>query len=767
MKKIILTLLGVVLLAPSLKGQTTKEYILNFEDGDFDYLQSDNQLYIMSKSSDYLLSNDTSEPAIPYKYVDILLRPDEKYLSFQSQLYRKLLYQNVSVSMNPEVCKTNERLSTNHHSLHTGYAKNFPDRNVEYVCEDSINGYHYIRFKVYPFAYNGREGELYMITKITLSVSTSMCNRAVTHNNFVDPITRENIKSRMINGDCVDMYYGVQGRSVNNNGYDYLIITRNNLKSAFQKLADWKTIKGVRTRVSTVEEILNGYSCTTLTDTLIRLQNYILYFNWRDIFDSSYVLLGGDYQRVPTLCCPVGAKNFRDVTPVDAFYSSFVDWDVNLDGILGDSLDNFYFEPTHSVSRLPVKNTQEASNYVNRLITYEKNPTTLGWNDEFLLIGCQSSDTIIYYDYNPDGSGKSDGQYNCENLFDSYVAPYWNGNRRGLYDTYSDFPGLTLNSYNLGSVLTNNYRFVYDDTHGNETGWYLSGIGNYPADFYTSEMAFNSRAPINSIIMTSACNTSAFDYTARCLGASFVCNTNGGGALAYLGSSRAGFFYRSLPFGPSFRFFSNILKSIFKDRMTHYGDIVKKVKSNMAGSFSNSQVFGTNCDNAFYWWLTLSTNPFGDAEMPIYASRPLALDSVDIRFINDSLVVNCGMDSCSVTITSFDDSGASYYNKIVNTRNVSIPNMTEGYNVCVTKDNYIPYLETVHNNLYIQNKTINRRTDYSAEHVIIGRDVTSATTEGPVTIRPSGRVTINARDVYIKNSFEVKTGGTLSIETTN
>lgn len=767
MKKILLTLLVVVLVATSLKGQTTKDYIITFGEEDFSVLQSKGQLYIMSKTSDYLFSNDTAEPAIPYKFVDILLRPDEKYQSFHSQLYQKLLYQNVSISMNSEICTTNEKRLTCNRALNNRYTKDFPVKNVEYVCEDSINGYHYIRLKIYPFIYNADKGELYMITQIKLTVNTSMCSRRVSHNSLVDMTARRNITNMMVNGDSLDSYYGEQERSVNSNGYDYLIITRDNLKSAFQILANWKTIKGVRTNVSTIEDILAGYSCSTLTDTLTRVQNYILSFNWRDVFESNYVLLGGNFQHIPTLMCHIGAGHFRDVTPTDAFYSSLTDWDVNRDGILGDSLDSFYFDPTHSVSRLPVKNVTEANNYVNRLIDYEKNPAKYGWIDDFLLIGCQSSDTIIYREYNPDGSGKSDGQYNCEHLYDNYVLPYWTGSKRGLFDTYSDFPGLTLNSYNVGNVLTNNYRFVYNDTHGNETGWFLSGIGNNLSDYYTSEMAFDSRAPINSIIMTSACNTSAFDYTTRCLGASFICNTNGGGALAYLGSSRAGFFYRSLPFGPSYSFFSNILQSIFKNGMIHYGDIVKNVKSFLSGAHYNTQFFGKKDDKAFYWWLSLSTNPFGDAEMPIYTSRPLALDSVEIRFINDSLVVNCGMDSCSVTITSFDDSGASYFNKIVNIREVSIPNMTESYNVCITKDHFIPYLEIVHNNFYIQNKTINGRTDYSAEHVIIGRDVTSSTQEGPVTIRPSGRVTINARDVYIKNDFEVNPGGTLSIKTTN
>ena len=37
-----------------------------------------------------------------------------------------------------------------------------------------------------------------------------------------------------------------------NNQYEYAIITNNNLKSAFQKLAKWKTLKGIKTTVLTV-----------------------------------------------------------------------------------------------------------------------------------------------------------------------------------------------------------------------------------------------------------------------------------------------------------------------------------------------------------------------------------------------------------------------------------------------------------------------------------------------------------------------------------
>ena len=40
---------------------------------------------------------------------------------------------------------------------------------------------------------------------------------------------------------------------------DYLIITNEALKPAFQKLADWKTAKGVPAIIKTTEEIMNEY----------------------------------------------------------------------------------------------------------------------------------------------------------------------------------------------------------------------------------------------------------------------------------------------------------------------------------------------------------------------------------------------------------------------------------------------------------------------------------------------------------------------------
>ena len=46
--------------------------------------------------------------------------------------------------------------------------------------------------------------------------------------------------------------------------YEYLIITVDSLKHAFEPLSNWKTTKGVKATVLTIEDINNNYSEDTL-----------------------------------------------------------------------------------------------------------------------------------------------------------------------------------------------------------------------------------------------------------------------------------------------------------------------------------------------------------------------------------------------------------------------------------------------------------------------------------------------------------------------
>ena len=120
---------------------------------------------------------------------------------------------------------------------------------------------------------------------------------------------------------------------------DYLIITTDALAAEFQRLADWKTEKGVPTVVRTVEFIeANTRNGVDLQETL-RFFIQDAYAKW----GITYVLLGGDTDVLP----PRYALSRYYITPEEILadmYFACLDgsWNGNHDRYWGEG---FYYQP--------------------------------------------------------------------------------------------------------------------------------------------------------------------------------------------------------------------------------------------------------------------------------------------------------------------------------------------------------------------------------------------------------------------------------------
>ena len=111
---------------------------------------------------------------------------------------------------------------------------------------------------------------------------------------------------------------------------------------------------------------------------------------------------------------------------------------------------------------------------------------------------------------------------------------------------------------------------------------------------------------------------------------------------------------------------------------------------------------------------------------------------------------------------STSDGGASYYqvHNLVSMAQFEQPTMD--CSICVTKPGYVPYIMEYKDTIYIQNESLNGNNTFSARNVFIGRDVTTTKPQGPVEIE-SGSTIIKAKNVTIKNNFEVTFGAELNI----
>lgn len=771
MKHIPLFLILLFFSACSLRAQQTNTYTFTFSQNDFDFKIEDNKTYIIPHDNDFSFDQDVTAPAIPMKNVQILIAKDQTYVSHSSYKTSQKISNTTELAPNPEVVPTNSFCSIKQANVQipTYQYSSYPSQNVIYNGEHEVEGYKVLSFTIIPFKYFTSNHYLYLYNNLSLSVTTAHTDSINNNHSLID---KPFIRALAYNGNDIDLLYGTPDPQPTPD-YEYLIITNNYLKPAFQPLANWKTIKGVRTKVLTTEDI-DSYSLYSAPTKQERILNAIIDYHNGAYHGLKYVLLAGDDTIVPSQKCWICTKTTEpEECPADIFYSSYESWwDSNHDGIFGDSIDNFKLNPLIAVTRIPASSLIEASAFVQRIIQYESNPDTTNWNNSILMCGKKVGTASKWFEkYNEDGTLKSDSQQYGDAIYNIAIAPFWIGSLTRFYDSYSDVGdgSYMLNSYNLSTEICKNYSFLNVITHGDIDRWCLdkitpNAIGD---DYYLTSNAYNSSFPLKTIILTSACFTNAFDSNNKCLGAGFMCNPYGGGALGYIGSSRFGFATYNMS-SSSDQFNKLYYENLFTGNNHHFGDVFKRtqilyIKRNALSNW-NSYYYFNNRNTG--WYLALSTNALGDPEMPIFTETPLPIDpnTIFLHFNENTLYVSTTLDSVTICVTSIDDSGVAYFSKQENVSNAIFERMLGSYNVCITKPGYIPFLKTVHNNLYIQNKQLSFNKSYEAEKVYIGKNVTAVESEGDVTINSNGNISINAHETYIKNNFEVKSGGVLTIE---
>ncbi|MBR6047852.1 MAG: hypothetical protein IKP44_07175 [Bacteroidaceae bacterium] len=85
------------------------------------------------------------------------------------------------------------------------------------------------------------------------------------------------------------------------------------------------------------------------------------------------------------------------------------------------------------------------------------------------------------------------------------------------------------------------------------------------------------------------------------------------------------------------------------------------------------------------------------------------------------------------------------------------------YNVCITKQGYIPYKAVVGGTVYVQNEDIASDRNIFASDVFIGKDVTTEKPQGSVTISGGTTKVKSKGNVKITKGFSVERGSRFEI----
>jgi hypothetical protein len=453
--------------------------------------------------------------------------------------------------------------------------KLYPQQTVELAGQGDLRGKNIAMVTVYPLHYLPLSRKLSLVTGLDIELDYRFGG---TQSALVSP--QSSLRSSQLPG-----------------GFDYLIVTNSALDSVFQRLADWKTLKGVKAVVRHIDWIEANYAGR---DPAERLRNYL-----KTCYPDSglqWLLLGGDTDVVPlryafAMACSAHIEPREDSLPCDLYFSDLKgDWDLNGNNLFGEVADSVDLFPDVYVGRAPVSTPAEARVFVNKVLTYEQNPP-LDYENTALFCG----EVLWQNPYTDQGIAK--------NWIDNQYVPARFKPVHKLYQSQG-----TENLDTVLAELNQGRNFFNHDGHG---GYNAMSVGGYPNYLYRENMDSLTNAPRYGICYSIGCWTTAFDLDA--VAEHFVRAPNGGG-VAFIGNSSYGWGAPGNPrFGYSDRFDAEFYHQVFTDSVTEIGKALALDKVHFILYSREANV---------YRWHQYQVNLLGDPEMPIWTDTPhhLVLD---------------------------------------------------------------------------------------------------------------------------------------------
>lgn len=379
----------------------------------------------------------------------------------------------------------------------------------------------------------------------------------------------------------------------------YLIITNADMASTFDVLALRKTKQGTPAEVVTVEDIAQIYQ---ETDTVLSVRACISdYYSNKHTY---YVLIGGDVTEVPGF--HVHSLGQRTLT--DMYYACLGgNWNADGDTIVGESLydgDTVDYTPEVHVGRLPVRSSSEASDVIDKLISYESNVAQTTYQtralsiSSYLELGLEGDDLNQYY------ADSLSTLYTVSQLHEAGTSAQIAAIEAGCALIVNNSHAQNASSF-MSRNLSNRETFAYD------TADVL-----YHPDMY------------GVFINVTCYNSKLDDETWPVLARHFMINP-AGGCIAYVGSTEYDWAHRLSPWHLGF-----LSRLMTQDGMT-IGEALDDAKAEMTPNWDFEDSFRLM---TFHGQMLL-----GDPQLRVWTSAPniLAIDCPEnIDLDTDTIVVN-------------------------------------------------------------------------------------------------------------------------------
>lgn len=438
---------------------------------------------------------------------------------------------------------------------------------------------------LYPVQYRPADGRLELATDLRVRVVWE-ADPTAPRERLTPEQTRDfrrGVAALVINQGDVDRY-APPVRSTDWGNVDCVIITDTTLVSSFAPLAAWHTRKGYKTEVRTTQSIYSSYSGR---DNPERIRSFIInYYNNQGL---RWVLLAGDNSLVPARQARTYCAGETGNIPCDLYYGDIQwSWDGDNDNIFGeagqDTVDLYY---DLYVGRASVDNATQASTFVNKVLTHDRNPP-LDYLKRMLLV-----DAPLWTGYDETQSNDSVGA----------MTP------SGWTDRYIHSPG---NVSMVRDSLNHGFQFCHLVGHGNDIGIYNGAMAYYSNSVISGHTNGSRVGLINSI----ACYSGNYEYN-DCL-AENTHNCATGGALNVIFNSRYGWGTPPV-IGPSEKLDIRFYDFFFNRESLPIG-VTHATSKEVYRNYSTS-------DGAWRWCY-FELNLFGDPVQLMYENVPTSLSAL-------------------------------------------------------------------------------------------------------------------------------------------
>ena len=443
--------------------------------------------------------------------------------------------------------------------------ENYPGLQPAFQSANYFREYLIAEILIYPLQYNPSQRKLTLITEISFEIEYSVTSKyqstpRLRINEKKQNEIKERLKHLIVNPEDITSTTDLpKNRKVNTQALsitstpsaiegqdvEYIIITNDALTSSFQRLADWKTKKGIVTAIKTVSWIIENYSGC---DTQEKIRHFIqdAYIKW----GTEYILLGGDVDIIPGR---INSGQKADGVPIitDLYYSAIDpisdNWNANGNDKFGEEPqtdpiiildDDADYTADIWVGRVSARNSSDVSVFIDKVFTYERNslaPGNLPATDyltKFLSLGgiiyelYDESDPPVFIAY-----WWYSGIWAKEQINNNFIPTSFTHLK--MYESHWDFDAHfgtnftrdeVLNSTNAISKINEGYGIVNHIDHSNQ---YVMGLGARTNGGLLTINGVDNLENGNQyfIAISGGCSPGAFDYD--CIGEHLVLKNNG------------------------------------------------------------------------------------------------------------------------------------------------------------------------------------------------------------------------------------------------